>query len=157
MSASRVRRLPVPSDPLFVYGTLTFPEVLVELLGRAPRLDPARVSGRRAAELPGRVYPGLVTAAGAVTRGAVLRGLTAAEWRVLDAFEDDEYELRPVFVHTGGSAHAAWTYVWTAEVLASDWSATAFATDHLPYYAGRCAHGGTDRRTAGPARRDRMA
>ncbi|WP_324193641.1 gamma-glutamylcyclotransferase family protein [Nocardia otitidiscaviarum] len=139
MSAPRARRLPVPSDPLFVYGTLTFPEVLVELLGRTPRLDAARVSGRRAARLPGRVYPGLVTAAGAVTRGAVLRGLTAAEWRVLDDFEDDEYDLRPVFVHAGESAHAAWTYVWTAEVLAADWSATAFASDHLPRYAGRYA------------------
>ncbi|WP_282785794.1 MULTISPECIES: gamma-glutamylcyclotransferase family protein [unclassified Nocardia] len=139
MSTPPARRLPVPSDPLFVYGTLMFPEVLVELLGRAPHLDAARVSGRRAAALPGRVYPGLVTAAGAVTRGAVLRGLTAAEWRMLDDFEDDEYELRPVFVRTGETAHAAWTYVWTAEALASDWSATAFADDHLPYYAGSCA------------------
>lgn len=133
------RRLPVPSDPLFVYGTLRFPEVLGELLGRTPRLEAAWVSGRRAAALPGRVYPGLVTAAGTVTHGELLSGLTAREWRVLDAFEDDEYDLRPVFAHAGDRDIAAWTYVWLAQVQEHDWSAPGFATEHLPRYTGRCA------------------
>ncbi|MFI6866807.1 gamma-glutamylcyclotransferase family protein [Nocardia sp. NPDC050406] len=138
MTALSGRRLPEPSDPLFVYGTLRFAEVLVELIGRTPRLDAAWVADWRAAALPDRVYPGLVRAVGTVTHGAMLSGLTAEEWRVLDAFEDDEYELRPVFAHAGERDLPAWTYVWTAEVAARDWSAEEFAVDHLPYYAGRC-------------------
>lgn len=134
-----VRRLPVPGDPLFVYGTLRFPEVLIELIGRTPQLDAAWVSGRRAAALPERVYPGLVAAVGAVTHGAVLSGLTAAEWRVLDAFEDDEYDLVPVFAHVGDRDLPAWTYLWKSEVAAQDWSVEYFATEHLPHYTDRCA------------------
>ncbi|WP_084522446.1 gamma-glutamylcyclotransferase family protein [Nocardia inohanensis] len=133
------RRLPHAQDALFVYGTLQFPKVLVELLGRAPDLTPAVLPGRRAAALPGRAYPGLVSASSGSTAGFLLTGLTAGEWRVLDAFEDDEYDLIPVSVHAGDREVYAWTYSWIAEVLPEDWSAVAFAADHLPRYAEKCA------------------
>lgn len=142
MSASRrwARwRLPNGADPLFVYGTLQFPEVLSELLGRTPELEPAELYGRRAAALPGRVYPGLVTADGVVADGFLLTGLTAEEWQVLDAFEDEEYDLVPVSVHAGNRESYAWTYAWTAEVSEEKWSARDFTVDHLPRYAEKCA------------------
>ncbi|MBL1078980.1 gamma-glutamylcyclotransferase [Nocardia sp. 2] len=135
----RRRLLPAAGDPLFVYGTLQYPEVLNELIGRTPELEPAQVSGRRAAALPDRVYPGLVTATGAVTHGFLLRGLTAGEWQVLDAFEDDEYDLTPVSAHAGECEVYAWTYTWKAEALEQDWSVPVFTADHLPYYAAKCA------------------
>ncbi|WP_222932682.1 gamma-glutamylcyclotransferase family protein [Nocardia yunnanensis] len=133
------RRLPVAQDPLFVYGTLRFGAVLAELIGRVPDMEPARLLGRRAAALPGRSYPGLVTATNRVTEGFLLTGLTDAEWRVLDAFEDDEYDLVPVAVTAGERAGYAWTYAWTAAAEDRDWSATAFERDQLPRYAGKCA------------------
>lgn len=133
------RRLPDASDPLFVYGTLRFGVVLTALIGRVPAMEPARSIGRRAAALPGRKYPGLVTAPDAVTEGFVLTGLGTDDWRVLDAFEDDEYDLTPVSVHVGERVGYAWTYTWTAEVAAADWSATDFETAHLPYYESKCA------------------
>ncbi|WP_433593823.1 gamma-glutamylcyclotransferase family protein [Nocardia sp. CA-145437] len=133
------RRLPAASDPLFVYGTLRFEAVLTALIGRVPRMEPARLIGRRAAALPGRAYPGLVTATDAVTAGFVLTGLTADDWRVLDAFEDDEYDLTPVSVHLGERVGYAWTYTWTAEVAEADWSAADFEAGHLPYYESKCA------------------
>ncbi|MFC9996837.1 gamma-glutamylcyclotransferase family protein [Nocardia sp. NPDC127526] len=133
------RRLPDPADPLFVYGTLQFPEVLLPLIGRTPASEPARLPGRRVAELPGRVYPGLVAANDSAAQGFLLTGLTPAEWQVLDAFEDDEYDLVPISVHAGDREVYAWTYAWTAEVSATDWSAPHFATAHLPRYADNCA------------------
>ncbi|MFI1916905.1 gamma-glutamylcyclotransferase family protein [Nocardia sp. NPDC020380] len=139
MNRGWARRLPEPEQPLFVYGTLRFPGVVTELIGRAPASEPARLPGHRTAALPGRVYPGLVTAAGAVAHGFLLTGLSSADWRVLDAFEDDEYFLKPVSVHAGECETYAWTYAWTAEVTHDDWSADAFAAEQLPRYLRKCA------------------
>ncbi|MCU1644799.1 MAG: AIG2-like protein [Nocardia sp.] len=133
------RRLPSGDAPLFVYGTLQFPEVLIELIGRAPQLDPAQVLGQRAAVLPDRVYPGLTSANDSVTQGFLLSGLTADEWQVLDAFEDDEYELRPIPVHAGDQDTYAWTYIWTDAVPPGEWSAQRFAAEHLADYITRCS------------------
>ncbi|MEU4340575.1 TetR family transcriptional regulator C-terminal domain-containing protein [Nocardia sp. NPDC023852] len=122
---------------LFAYGTLQFPEVLKVLLGRVPSLEPAELTGWRAAVLPRRLYPGLVLAPGELTHGAVLAGLSAAEWMVLDAFEDDEYDLRRVRV--GDRVEPVWTYVWTAATDSAEWRRDRFAADHLAAFASRSA------------------
>ncbi|MEV4238909.1 MULTISPECIES: gamma-glutamylcyclotransferase family protein [unclassified Nocardia] len=132
----RLGRAIANGDQLFVYGTLQFPEVLGELIGRCPELVAAELTGWRVAALPGRVYPGLVPAAGGVARGVVLSGLDAGEWAVLDAFEDDEYELRRV---QPGPATSAWTYVWTSVVAQDNWYAERFAAEHLGAFVARCA------------------
>ncbi|MEV0027635.1 gamma-glutamylcyclotransferase family protein [Nocardia sp. NPDC050793] len=159
--AGRLAWVSAAEHALFVYGTLQFPEVLRELLGRCPELSPAELTGWRAAALPGRVYPGLVPDGRATVRGVLLSGLSAGEWAVLDAFEDDEYDLRTVLfdgerVDTGGpdplrvhpessrggacvAPGAVWTYVWTAEATSAEWRADAFAAEHLSAFALRCA------------------
>ncbi|WP_406279865.1 gamma-glutamylcyclotransferase [Nocardia sp. NBC_00881] len=126
-----------PDHALFAYGTLQFPEVLTVLLGRVPSLEPAELTGWRAAVLPRRVYPGLVLASGELTPGAVLAGLSAAEWMILDAFEDDEYDLRRVRV--GDRVEPVWTYVWTAATDSAEWRRDRFAADHLAVFASRSA------------------
>ncbi|MGV9818529.1 gamma-glutamylcyclotransferase family protein [Nocardia xishanensis] len=159
--SGRLARVSAAEHALFVYGTLQFPEVLRELLGRCPDLAPAELAGWRAAALPGRVYPGLVQDGRATVRGVLLSGLTAGEWAVLDAFEDDEYDLRAVVfdgepVGAGGSGSlrarpgnsggtvcvppgVVWTYVWTADAMSVEWRAEAFAAEHLSAFAVRCA------------------
>src|SRR6266487_644351 len=86
-------RLSAGSEALFVYGSLLFPEVMRVLLGRIPAGLPASVAGWRVAALPGRVYPALVPGE-TVAKGQLISDLTPADWRLLDAFEDDVYELR---------------------------------------------------------------
>src|SRR3982074_2116547 len=86
-------RLSVDPDALFVYGTLLFPEVLQALLDRVPELIPASVAGWRVVALPGRVYPGLVLDSETAT-GFLIIDLATSEWQILDAFEDEQYELR---------------------------------------------------------------
>jgi gamma-glutamylcyclotransferase (GGCT)/AIG2-like uncharacterized protein YtfP len=125
------------TDPLFVYGTLMFPEVLEVLLARTPAMAPATLDGWRAAALADRVYPGLVAAPpGGTVAGRLLLDLDADEYEVLDAFEDELYE-RKVLVLVDG--RPAMTYVWRddALVLPHDWDPAAFATDHLVEYVTR--------------------
>jgi gamma-glutamylcyclotransferase (GGCT)/AIG2-like uncharacterized protein YtfP len=136
-ASGRLAQLSGDQEALFVYGTLLFPEVLSALLGRVPESEPATVEGWRVAALPGRVYPGLVPGRG-VTKGLLITGLTADEWRMLDTFESDEYQLRRVSVADG---RRPWTYVLASESNASsdDWNATDFRTHELAAYVERCA------------------
>lgn len=125
--------------PLFTYGTLQFDAVLHALLGRIPERTADSAHGWRAAALDGRLYPGLVAAPGATARGLLLTDLSDEEWAVLDAFEDDEYDLREVRLASG---RKSWTYVWAdgdGDVQDADWDAAHFAARHLPVYAAHCA------------------
>ncbi|MCX5204976.1 gamma-glutamylcyclotransferase [Streptomyces sp. NBC_00237] len=126
---------PVLPDVLFVYGTLQFPEVLGVLLGRVPAGVATSAPGWRAAALEGRPYPGLVAASGGVARGVLLGDLTVREWRVLDEYEGDEYELRRIALEGGVRG---WTYVWVGAgtgtgtgVRQDTWDAEAFRIQGL--------------------------
>src|ERR1700730_16745178 len=118
--SGRPDRLSVDPEALFVYGTLLFPEVIRALIDRVPNRVPASAPGWRLAALPGRVYPGLVLSQGSVN-GLLISDLTRDEWRTLDSFEDDSYELRQLSLTDG---RAGWAYVCTesAKTCAHDWS-----------------------------------
>lgn len=137
--SGRLDQLSEDPDPLlFVYGSLQFPEVLHALLGRVPPTTDAQANGWRVTALVDAVYPGLVAGAGP-TKGLVLGGLTAEEWRVIDAFEDDVYLLRAVDLTDG---RLAWAYTCPAgsnSSMESVWNARDFAEHHLADYVRRCA------------------
>lgn len=119
--------------PLFVYGTLLFPPVLEALVERVPASRAARITGWRAAALPGRVYPGLVPARGAVD-GRILLDLRPHERQVIHEFEGELYDLRELALDGGDRAMA---YVWraAAEILSHDWDPDHFAAHHLARFA----------------------
>ncbi|QKV98017.1 gamma-glutamylcyclotransferase [Streptomyces sp. NA02950] len=130
-------RLAGGPNALFVYGTLQFDAVLTHLLGRLPRSSPAAAPGWRAAALEGRVYPGLVPAPDATAPGLLLTDLSLTEWKILDAFEDDEYKLCQIPLASG--AHG-WAYIWReGEVRPETWNADDFAARHLPEFTALCA------------------
>jgi gamma-glutamylcyclotransferase (GGCT)/AIG2-like uncharacterized protein YtfP len=87
------RTLPPDPGALFAYGTLRFPEVLRELLGRVPELTEGAVADWRVAALADRTYPGLVRAPGGVAAGVLITGLAGDEWQLLDRYEDDDYGI----------------------------------------------------------------
>jgi gamma-glutamylcyclotransferase (GGCT)/AIG2-like uncharacterized protein YtfP len=137
--SDRPYRVPVEPVDLFAYGTLQFPEVLRVLLGRAPIVSAASVAGWRIAALPGQVYPALVPASSAtLASGQLISDLSPAEWRILDAFETDIYDLRRITLTEG---RAAWAYVCldSVKVLASDWDMLSFERDHFATYLKACA------------------
>ncbi|MFI6168580.1 gamma-glutamylcyclotransferase family protein [Nocardia sp. NPDC051052] len=121
---------------MFAYGTLQFPEVLKVLIGRVPQQTTAAAPGWRVAALPGRVYPGLVPQPNTLAHGIVLHGLTADEWQILDAFED-EYDLRPIDL--ANTPTPTWTYIWAAAVSQGNWHPDLFATTHLAHFVTHCA------------------
>ncbi|MEU6350156.1 gamma-glutamylcyclotransferase family protein [Streptomyces sp. NPDC047072] len=138
VTSPRLARFAQGPNVLFCYGTLRFGDVLQALLGRIPERVPASAPGYRAAALQGRVYPGLIVCAnGSSAPGVALTDLSSDEWRILDAFEDERYDLREVALSTGGSGLA---YIWPGgDVRTEDWDAEDFERQHLAAYAARCA------------------
>lgn len=121
--------------PLFVYGTLMFPEILRALIGRVPDSRDAMAAGWRAAALRGRRYPGLVPGPSAA-RGRLISGLTGGERRIIHAFEDGGYELRRLTL-TDGSHAVAYVWIRDRDVLPADWDAATFAARDLAGYVER--------------------
>jgi gamma-glutamylcyclotransferase (GGCT)/AIG2-like uncharacterized protein YtfP len=96
---------------IFVYGTLTAPEVLHTLVGRLPPGTPARLPGYTRHPVVGHVYPGIVptttrTLASTVVSvrpesvvpGILYSQLTASQLQILDWFEDRDYTRTDVVV-----------------------------------------------------------
>jgi gamma-glutamylcyclotransferase (GGCT)/AIG2-like uncharacterized protein YtfP len=134
--AGRTVQVPAARGGLFAYGTLQFPEVLAALLDRVPDGVPGTAPGWRAARLRGRSYPGLAPGRGHAP-GVLLTGLSELEWRILDGYEDEEYDL--VAVELSGPVQAlAYRYHKLELVLAEDWSATEFADRQLAAFVGQC-------------------
>ena len=111
--------------PLFIYGSLRDPQVRTQLLGPRPDLTtcPATLHGFVRQTVPSFGYPFLVPAdadAGPVARptarveGELLLGLGAADYRVLDRYEDldDGWYVRSVVtVQTADGPADAWAYL----------------------------------------------
>lgn len=126
---------PLPSLPLFAYGTLRDPDLLGAVLGRPLRgsaLHAARAPGFRAVPYPGRTYPALVRVPGAAAEGLVLTDLTRFERDLLDAYEGDEYCRQPIAVMIGEELHEADAYLPSIHVAAGDteWSLVRWQSDY---------------------------
>ena len=126
------------SGPLFVYGSLSFDDVLRAVLDRVPKTARASVTGWRAVTLRDRVFPGLVPAPGVRVPGLVVADLDADEWALVDSFEAPFYDLELLELDDGGRA---WAYVCnsSAPLLEGDWDRDGFAAQHLAAYLQRCA------------------
>ena len=139
--------------PLFVYGSLRYPEVLKSLIGRVPDGMSTAVSGWRAARLEGRVYPALVPAADhQIANGLVFEDLTPDEWRLIDDFEDEVYALR--WLEPRGTCALAYVCDGGTDVLAEDWDFEAFGENDLRAYVERCADWAHRYRSAASANTD---
>jgi hypothetical protein len=124
--------------PLFVYGTLSDPDLLAAVIGRrvdARNILAAVAPGFRAVFYPQRIYPALVRAPGGRAAGFLILGLTPFERDVLDAFEGAEYlrEITPVVVDE--EVHEADAYIPVIAIAADApaWSLSTWQQNHKPH------------------------
>jgi gamma-glutamylcyclotransferase (GGCT)/AIG2-like uncharacterized protein YtfP len=121
--------------PLFVYGSLLFPDVLHVLIDRDPAREPVSVAGWRVTALHDQVYPTLVADSASTATGHLLTDLSPEEWRVLDAFENPIYQLARI-EHSAGHA---WAYAAVDQLDPTSWHPEDFDRAHLAAYLGRCS------------------
>ena len=128
---------------VFTYGTLQIPEVMEAVTGRRFEWTEARLAGFACATLVERIYPGIVSRAGASTQGRLWAAVDDASLRLLVDFEDDFYERRTVNVTVGAETHAAeaWVIPHARRHLlgTEEWDLERFVRDHLSHYLEACA------------------
>ena len=123
------------ATPLFVYGTLRDPDLLVGVLGRSLRADVALAAaapGFRAVLYPNRVYPALLRSPGTAAAGLVLMDLSPFERDLLDAYEGEEYRRQVLPVMIGEELHEAEAYMPAIAVPAdaAPWSLEHWQATH---------------------------
>ena len=123
--------------PLFVYGSLLSEEVLHGLLRRLPTRRPARLDNYTRVAVRGECFPAVLhrPAAKMFVDGVLLLDLLPREVRLLDFYEDEEYERVSVSVTVGDPTELvqADVYAWPATAahlldLERPWSFEAFRT-----------------------------
>jgi gamma-glutamylcyclotransferase (GGCT)/AIG2-like uncharacterized protein YtfP len=128
---------------LFTYGTLMLAEVMEIVAGRPFPSRRAALPGYRRRLLRGRVYPGIVPAAGEAVEGVLWEGLDAAALARIDRFEGALYD-RPELRVTpaSGESCAAFVYVLRdaqrALLTESAWDEAEFRARHLRDYLAGC-------------------
>lgn len=132
------------SIPIFVYGTLSFPDIFSALLGRDVAGQTARISGYRRIRVKDKVYPGLVASAKSEINGVFHTDITPDELKLIDAFEDDFYKRIDALVTTGnGRKYSAGTYIIPAHNLSFTtteiWNRDEFYRNHGRDYLGMVA------------------
>jgi gamma-glutamylcyclotransferase (GGCT)/AIG2-like uncharacterized protein YtfP len=132
------------SVPVFLYGTLTDPDVLARVLGRPVRadgLEPARLDGFRRLRAAAASYPVLVPAPDAAVDGLLLHPAGRRDILRLNHFESGEYhaELRPVRTRAGAT-RPAWLYAARADLPASaePWRLEDWRRRHLADFLPAC-------------------
>jgi len=101
------------NDCLFVYGTLVEASMRTRLLGREVGYVAARLDGY---ERGCKRHFFIAAKTGASTVGLVLRGLTDAEFKILDQYEEAPSlytRERIEVVVDGGNAMRCWVYLPT--------------------------------------------
>jgi gamma-glutamylcyclotransferase (GGCT)/AIG2-like uncharacterized protein YtfP len=134
------------TSSIFVYGTLTSPEVVRVLLGRElAAIRPARLQGYTRHPVQNFVFPGMIPCAdkSSVVEGCIYTDVSPLERKLLDWFEGDEY-LRQTVQATvnskpSSSSMTVEAYVWKPHLVDQllqdqDWSYENFCEQHSEWY-----------------------
>ncbi|MEN8259282.1 MAG: gamma-glutamylcyclotransferase family protein [Pseudomonadota bacterium] len=128
---------------LFTYGTLEFPEIMQAITGRLFRAVPGTLENHAAYLLRRRVYPGLRYDLNQTTVGTLYLDIDERSKKILDWFEDNCYQRRPVSValHNGAMCRTeVYLLAPTHRQLLTKtrWNPTRFREECLVRYRLRC-------------------
>ncbi|BDA40600.1 AIG2-like protein D [Coccomyxa sp. Obi] len=129
---------------VFVYGTLMSEEVVMTLIKRAPKQQPARIRGYRRHRIKGFIFPAIIPATESdEVNGLVLYDLSEKEMEVFDEFEGEEYyKADAVPILDDGTQVEASVYVWqdsARHLLYGSWDYQEWRSKHLADYVKMCA------------------
>jgi gamma-glutamylcyclotransferase (GGCT)/AIG2-like uncharacterized protein YtfP len=129
---------------VFTYGTLMFPEVWQQVVGRAFASVPGKADGYTVYRIADAVYPGLIAGGvSAAAKGVVYLDLDEASLAKPDLFEDDFYQRQTLRIDCDdGIVRQADAYVVPIErrtVITNElWTADAFvASGGLEHFLRR--------------------
>lgn len=100
--------------PFFFFGTLRDADIFRAVIGRpmaAFATAPASLDGHAVERLAEWPYPRLVVRDGALARGLLVDGFTAAEVDRMCFFESEEYEMRQIEVRTSTGPRAVACFI----------------------------------------------
>ena len=117
-------------------------DIMARVCGRVLPSEAARLHGYRRHPVRGEDYPGLRLAEGGVVDGRLYRGLDAAQWARLDAFEGADYErLQVSVVLPDGRLEVADVYCFRIEqavqLLPGDWDPERFESEGRERFLAR--------------------
>ncbi len=129
---------------LFVYGTLLFPEVVFALTGKKFKTKNAILLDYKRYKIfdqhISRKYPAIIESKSSVVKGKILFDIDEESLKILDFFEDKEYEKKTVIVQSDNKTFETIVYVWKNEFknkLKSKWSEEEFKKKHLYNYINK--------------------
>lgn len=96
---------------LFVYGTLMSPKVMNAVCGHRQHGEPAIAAGFKRRKLSREAYPAIVPDASELVEGVLYRDLDNAQLVLLDHFEGEYYQRRPITVSCADTVVQAQSYV----------------------------------------------
>jgi gamma-glutamylcyclotransferase (GGCT)/AIG2-like uncharacterized protein YtfP len=130
------------TNTIFVYGTLSFDNIISALLGRAMKGTPGSISSFKRIRIKNKRYPGLVaTNSDSSVSGMVHTGITPKELDLLDTFEDDFYQKfkAAIQLNNGGQIKAL-VYIVPSEnkkfTTNEEWGRNNFGKNYLADYVG---------------------
>lgn len=124
----------VTTGHCFTYGSLMWADIMARVCGCVLPSEAARLHGYRRHPVRGEDYPGLRPAEAGVVEGRLYRGIDAAVWARLDAFEGADYERVQVPVELAdGRIDTACVYLFRGEqvtrLLPGDWDPQRFESE----------------------------
>ena len=120
---------------LFVYGTLTFPEIVQALTHNRYKARPAYIENYLVTSLEAKPYPGMIEVPGATAEDWLLYDLEAPAIKILDAWEGREYVKKRLSAITSRSETETFAYVWRDVVHDyRPWDRDRFKRQYLDSY-----------------------
>jgi gamma-glutamylcyclotransferase (GGCT)/AIG2-like uncharacterized protein YtfP len=127
---------------LFLYGTLTHPDVFKALTGISPKYEKAVLPDFFRSGIKGKVYPGIIHQREASVEGKLVRDLDQRSIGLLDRFEGVNYCRSEVWVEVSGGLESAMAYVWAPELMhlttGQEWDPSKFMEHDLNDYLVSC-------------------
>lgn len=125
---------------LFVYGTLTFPEILFILTKKRFKEKSIIIKGygvfhvvKNGIKQP---YPTIIVQKNKFTEGKILYNVDEVSWKILEAYEGDEYLLKELNISINSKKRKLKTYVLKEQNPSKDfvWSKEEFRKEYLQHY-----------------------